>query len=109
MANVEHEPITGVWGRSPQRGPGADPLKLKAFWSLAPFQKCLFILTENSMLCYGPLVSELGDPECMVPPTNPVIGGCAPPAPGSAAYAPAALRDFNSLTASSNMSKCHVS
>ena len=36
---VEHEPITGVWGRSPQRGPGAEPLvgaplKLKAFWFL---------------------------------------------------------------------------
>ena len=29
---------------------------------------------ENSMFCYGPLVSELGGPECMVPP-NPVIGG----------------------------------
>ena len=37
----EREPITGVWGRSPQRGPGAEPLvrgsggeaalKLKAF------------------------------------------------------------------------------
>ena len=36
---------------------------------------------ENSMFCYGPLVSELGGPECMVPP-NPVIGGGAPrPAP----------------------------
>ena len=44
MASAEHEPITGVWGQSPQRGPGADtlvrgqggeaPLKLKAFWSL---------------------------------------------------------------------------
>ena len=34
MASAEHEPITGVWGRSPQRGPGAgqeSPLKLKAF------------------------------------------------------------------------------
>ena len=38
---VEREPITGVWGQSPQRGPGAEPLvgglggrsplKLKAF------------------------------------------------------------------------------
>jgi hypothetical protein len=37
---VEREPITGVWGRSPQRGPGApplvgvrgrSPLKLKSF------------------------------------------------------------------------------
>ena len=44
MASAEHEPITGVWGQSPQRGPGAEPLvkgsggqsplKLKAFWSL---------------------------------------------------------------------------
>ena len=43
MATAEHEPITAVWGQSPQRGPGAEPLvrgsakpplKLKAFWSL---------------------------------------------------------------------------
>jgi len=44
MASAEHEPITGVWGQSPQRGPGESPwsggqgdeapLKLKAFWSL---------------------------------------------------------------------------
>ena len=44
MASAEHEPITGVWGQSPHRGPGAEPLvrgsggkaplKLKAFWSL---------------------------------------------------------------------------
>ena len=26
MASEEHEPITGVWGQSPQRGPGAEPL-----------------------------------------------------------------------------------
>jgi len=26
MASAEHEPITGVWGRSPQRGPEAEPL-----------------------------------------------------------------------------------
>jgi len=58
MASAEHEPITGVWGQIPQRGPGAEPLvrgsggeaplKLKAFWvigcptepaNLAPFQK----------------------------------------------------------------------
>ena len=41
---AKREPITGVWGQSPQRGPGADPvvagqggeapLKLKAFQSL---------------------------------------------------------------------------
>jgi len=26
MVSAEHEPITGVWGQSPQRGPGAEPL-----------------------------------------------------------------------------------
>ena len=26
MASAEHEPITAVWGQSPQRGPGAEPL-----------------------------------------------------------------------------------
>jgi len=26
MASVEGEPVTGVWGRSPQRGPGTKPL-----------------------------------------------------------------------------------
>ena len=26
MASAEREPITGVWGRSPQRGPGTEPL-----------------------------------------------------------------------------------
>jgi len=26
MASGEHEPITGVWGRSPQSGPGVEPL-----------------------------------------------------------------------------------
>jgi len=25
MASAEHEPITGVWGQSPQRGPGQSP------------------------------------------------------------------------------------
>ena len=43
MASAEREPITGVWGQNPQRGPGAlgrapgqgvrgeAPLKLTAF------------------------------------------------------------------------------
>jgi len=26
MASAEHDPITRVWGQSPQRGPGAEPL-----------------------------------------------------------------------------------
>ena len=45
-------------------------------------------LTENSMLCYGPLVSELGAQSAWC--TNPIIGGpvpVPPGPPGSAAYA----------------------
>jgi len=101
MASAEHEPRTGVWGQSPQRGTGAEPLVRG--WSppeaesilvigcptepvnLAPFQKCPFelrytpqSLTGNSMLCYGQLVSELGGAECMMPPPTPSLGGCAP-------------------------------
>jgi len=44
IASAEYELTTGVWGQSPQRGPGQspwsgsqgseDPLKLKTFWSL---------------------------------------------------------------------------
>jgi len=26
MASAERKPITGLWGQSPQRGPGAQPL-----------------------------------------------------------------------------------
>jgi len=26
MANAEREPIAGVWGQSPRRAPGAEPL-----------------------------------------------------------------------------------
>ena len=26
MASTERKPITGVWGRSPKQGPGAEPL-----------------------------------------------------------------------------------
>ena len=97
MASAEHEPIMGAWGLCPQRSPGAEPLVRgqsppeaesilvigcpTELANLAPFQKCPFILTENSMLCYGPLVSELGGgAECMVPPT-PSLGACAPRAP----------------------------
>jgi len=44
MASMEREPIPGVWGQSPQQGPGAEslvrrsggwsPLKLKENWIL---------------------------------------------------------------------------
>jgi len=86
------EPPAGPRGRAPgQEVRGAKPPEAESILvigcptepaNLAPFQKCPFILTENSMLCYGPLVSELGG---MVPPT-PSLGGVPPGPPGSAAY-----------------------
>ena len=73
MAIAEHEPITGVWGQSPQRGPGAEPLVRRSGGrrppeaesilvtgcpteptNLVPFQKCAFELryfvTRNKVL-----------------------------------------------------------
>ena len=112
MATAEHEPITGVWGQSPQRGQGQSPWSggrshpeaesilvigcltepanlattavidaiQKVFKNgLWIYQQQRIYLTENNMLSYGPLVSELGGPECTVPP-NPVIWGVCPPA-----------------------------
>ena len=68
MASAEHEPITGVWGQSPQRGPGAEPLVRGSggrsppeaesilvigcpteLTNLAPFQKCLELQGMNGL------------------------------------------------------------
>ena len=98
MASAEHEPITRVWVQSPQResrgrapGQGGEaPTEAESILVIGcPTEPAnLAPVCENSMLCYGPLVSELGGAECMVPP-NPVIGGPVPP--GSAAYEPSPL------------------
>jgi len=61
MASAEREPITGAWGRSPQRGPEAEPLvrgsggeaplKPKAFQLLDVQQKrqiCLIVVGTAS-------------------------------------------------------------
>ena len=54
MASAEREPIKGVWGQSPQWGPGAEPLvgargkaalKLKAFQTLDVEKRHQIILT----------------------------------------------------------------
>jgi len=68
MASAEHESITGVWGQSPQRGPGAEPLvrgegakppETESILvigcptepaNLAPFQKCPFELPLQVVL-----------------------------------------------------------
>jgi len=85
MASAEHEPITGVWGQSPQRGPRAEPLVRGLEGRSPPEAESILVIgcptepanlapgRENSKFCYGPLVSELG-------------GQSAPRPPGSAAY-----------------------
>jgi len=83
MASAEHERIRGVWGRAPGQGvKGAKPPEAESILVIGcPTESAnLAPVRENSMFCYGPLVSELGGPECMVPP-NPVIGGPVPPPP----------------------------
>jgi len=65
MPSAEHEPITEVWGQSPQRGPGAEPLvrgrsppEAESILvigcptdpaNLAPFQKCLTLQGMNGV------------------------------------------------------------
>ena len=69
MASAEHEPITGVWRQSPQRGPGAEPLVTGSGGeapppeaesilvigcptepaNLAPLQKCLVLQGMNGL------------------------------------------------------------
>jgi len=68
MASAEHEPITGVWGQSPQRGSGAEPLVRGSGGrsppeaesilviacptepaNLAPFLKCLALQGMNGL------------------------------------------------------------
>ena len=74
MASAEHEPVTGVWGQSPQRGPGAEPLVRGSGGRSPPEAESILVIgcltepanlapvRENTMFCYGPLVSELGGP-----------------------------------------------
>ena len=55
MASAEHEPITGVWGQSPQRGPEAETEIILVIGcptepaNLAPFQKCLALQGMNCL------------------------------------------------------------
>jgi len=48
MASAEREAITGVWGRSPQRGPGAEPLVRKS-GGQAPLKLEAFYLSQVQM------------------------------------------------------------
>jgi len=90
MASAEHEPITGVWGQSPQRGPGAKTLVRGA---KPPEAESILVIgcprepanlapvCENGMFCYGPLVSELGAQSAWCPQPRHWGGGGDPPAP----------------------------
>jgi len=68
MASAEHEPVTEVWGQSPQQGPGAEPLVRGSGGqsppeaesilvigcptepaNLTPFQKCLALQGMNCL------------------------------------------------------------
>ena len=98
MASAEHEPIMGVWGQSPQRSPGAEPLvrgsggsplKLTTFRSLDVQRAGKLTTTTNLSYRkqYALLRStgvRVGGPRVHGAP-NPVIGGPVPP-PRSAAY-----------------------
>ena len=87
MACAEHEPITGVWEQSPQRGPGAEPLVRGSGGAkppeaesilvigcptepanLAPFQKCICISTLGAtVMIWEKFMSKSrgsGDPPC---------------------------------------------
>ena len=91
MASAEREPImgsgaeppAGFRGRAPGQGVrGAKPPEAESILVIGcPMEPAnLAPVCENSMFCYGPLMSELGGPECMVPPT-PSLGGQCSPAP----------------------------
>ena len=97
MASAEHEPITGFWGQSPQRGPGAEPLVRGSGGSPPEAESILVIgcptepanlapVRENSMLFNGPLVSELGAQSAWCPQPRHSGGLCPLYPSGSAAY-----------------------
>jgi len=69
----------GLGAEPPSGGQGMKPPETESILVIGcPTEPAnLAPVRENSMLCYGPLVSELGEAECMVPPT-PSLGACAP-------------------------------
>jgi len=93
MARAEHEPITGVWGQEPPAGSrgrapgqgvrGAKPPEAKSILVIGcPTEPTnLAPVRENSMVCYGPLVSELGGGQSAWGPQPRHWGACTPPAP----------------------------
>ena len=104
MASAEHEPITGVWGHSPQQGPGAEPLvrgsggrrswKHFGHWMSNGVGK----FSTSSWKQYALLRStgvRVGGQSAWCPPT-PSLGGLCPL--GSTAYALNICCDIPCLT-----------
>jgi len=44
MASAEHEPIMGVWGQSPQWGPGAEPLVRRSGGQSPPEAESILVI-----------------------------------------------------------------
>jgi len=85
--SLGEEPPAGSRGRAPGQG-GQSPPEAKSILVIGcPTEPAnLAPVRENSMFCYGPLVSELGGESAWCPhPRH--WGACAPGPLGSAAYA----------------------
>jgi len=81
------EPPVGSRGRAPVQGVrGAKPSEAESILVIGcPTEPAnLAPVRENSMFCYGPLVSELGGPRVHGAPPTPSLGVWCPP--GSAAH-----------------------
>ena len=60
MASAEQEPITGVWGQSPQQGPGAEPLVGGQGGEAPPEAESLSVLRRRKETANLPLSCVLG-------------------------------------------------
>jgi len=101
LLNSTYLLIPGVWGQSPQRGPGAEPLVRGLGGRSLPEAESILVIgcptepanlapvRENSCFVTVHWCQSWGAQSAWCPPT-PSLGGPVPPPPppGSAAYAP---------------------
>ena len=85
---IRPRPRWGAGSRGRAPGQGAKPPEAESILVIGcPTEPAnLAPVRENSMLCYGPLVSELGGQSAWCPHPRHWGGGLYPPAFGSAAY-----------------------
>ena len=60
---AEREPITGVWGRSPQQGPGAEPLVGRSGGRSSPEAETLFAFERSMEAANSPIFLTFGNAE----------------------------------------------